>query len=142
MKCGFCTHEFTESEGEATCSRCALFGGCRFIRCPRCGYEMPRTPGLLKMLRRWAGRRAGSVAQSTSADSNMSLARLGNGCSAEVLSIEESTSQERSKLMSLGIVPGAELRLLQKFPSYLVTVGFTQLTLDKETAGLIHVRPR
>jgi len=72
----------------------------------------------------------------------MSLARLGNGCSAEVLSIEESTSQERSKLMSLGIVPGAELRLLQKFPSYLVTVGFTQLTLDKETAGLIHVRPR
>ncbi len=141
MKCGFCAHEFTEEEGQATCSRCALFGGCRFIRCPSCGYEMPRTPGLLKMLQRWAGRRASGGAQNTRADSNLSLARLGTGCSAVVLSIDESTSHERSKLMSLGIVPGADLRLLQKFPSYVVTVGFTQLALDKETAGLIQVRP-
>src|SRR5688500_6060484 len=40
-RCGFCAHEFTEDEAQKTCSKCADFGGCKMVMCPRCGYEMP-----------------------------------------------------------------------------------------------------
>jgi hypothetical protein len=51
--CGFCGHHFTTAESAEGCARCSLFGagGCRFIRCPKCGYEMSppaRLPALLK----------------------------------------------------------------------------------------------
>lgn len=142
MRCGFCNHQFTEEDAEASCSRCALFGGCRFLRCPSCGYEMPRTPGLLKILQRWAARRTRNTSSQAGTPPELPLALLGTGSCAVVLSIDDSSTHERSKLMALGIVPGVDLRLIQKFPSYVVTVGFTQLALDKETAGLIHVRRR
>ena len=56
-RCGFCAHEFTEEDGEKACGKCAHFGGCRMVMCPRCGYEMPQTPKLIKMLRQWRLRR-------------------------------------------------------------------------------------
>ena len=50
--CAMCGRRFSEEECQAVCSRCALFGagGCRKVRCPHCGYEMPapaRLPGLI-----------------------------------------------------------------------------------------------
>lgn len=53
--CSFCGYRFTEEERSVTCTRCSLFGagGCRKVRCPRCGYEMPaapRLPGLVAKL--------------------------------------------------------------------------------------------
>jgi rubredoxin len=57
MICSFCTHSFTEEDGFKSCGKCASFGGCRLIKCPRCGYEMPQTPGLIKLLQNWNRRR-------------------------------------------------------------------------------------
>jgi len=56
-RCGFCAHEFTEEEAHKTCSKCAQFGGCKMVMCPRCGYEMPQTPKLIQMIRQWRLRR-------------------------------------------------------------------------------------
>ena len=56
-RCGFCAHEFSEVDGEMACGKCAHFGGCKMVMCPRCGYEMPQTPKLIKMLRQWRLRR-------------------------------------------------------------------------------------
>jgi rubredoxin len=58
MTCNFCAYEFSEDEGAKTCGSCAWFGGCRMVKCPRCGYEMPQTPNLLKLLRKWGKRKS------------------------------------------------------------------------------------
>lgn len=57
ITCPFCNHRFTEAESAVCCANCAMFGsgGCKKLRCPHCGYEMPapaRLPGLLARL--WA----------------------------------------------------------------------------------------
>ena len=69
-----------------------------------------------------------------------SLARLKTGSRAQVVSLAQTTPRERGKLMSLGVMPGATLALLQRFPSFIVAVGYTQLAMDRETAELIQVR--
>lgn len=43
------------------------------------------------------------------------------------------------KLMSMGILPGMSLRVIQAFPSYVFQVGYTQVALDKEIASVIKV---
>ncbi|MFQ6097276.1 MAG: hypothetical protein ACE5O2_06060 [Armatimonadota bacterium] len=57
MTCPFCAYEFREAEGEKACRSCSLVGGCQRVKCPRCGYEVPKEPGSLKALRRWLSRR-------------------------------------------------------------------------------------
>jgi Fe2+ transport system protein FeoA len=43
------------------------------------------------------------------------------------------------KLMSMGILPGMTLRVIQAFPSYVFQVGYTQVALDNEIASVIKV---
>lgn len=51
-RCGYCGYKFSETEAVPACRGCPLAGGCRLVRCPRCGYEMPPEPKLLTWLRR------------------------------------------------------------------------------------------
>ena len=46
----------------------------------------------------------------------------------------------RRKLMALGITPGSDLTVEQRFPSYIVKVGYTRAALDQELAASIFVR--
>jgi DtxR family Mn-dependent transcriptional regulator/ferrous iron transport protein A len=66
---------------------------------------------------------------------------LKTGARAVVLAFSKTSPHDRNKLMALGVTPGASIRLLQRFPSYVIAIGYTQLALDKETAALIRVRP-
>jgi DtxR family Mn-dependent transcriptional regulator len=50
MKCGFCGSVFDPDEAETLCARCPILRDCHLIRCPRCGYEMPPEPRLLRWL--------------------------------------------------------------------------------------------
>ncbi|WP_066377564.1 MULTISPECIES: FeoA family protein [unclassified Anabaena] len=43
------------------------------------------------------------------------------------------------KLMAFGILPGSNLVLEQRFPSYIIMVGRTRTALDQETAQTIFV---
>jgi hypothetical protein len=52
MICGMCGTEFTEEQAGAACKGCSL-GGCGMLRCPRCGYEMPKEAALIKWLKGW-----------------------------------------------------------------------------------------
>lgn len=52
------------------------------------------------------------------------------------------TTRERrdvQKLMAMGILPGARIRLLRRFPSYVFQVGYSQFTVDRALAELIYV---
>lgn len=44
------------------------------------------------------------------------------------------------KLMSLGVLPGMSISLIQKFPSYVFQIGQSQFAVDKELAEAIFVR--
>lgn len=46
----------------------------------------------------------------------------------------------RRKLMALGITPGSSLIVEQRFPSYIVKVGYTRAALDRELAASIFVQ--
>lgn len=50
--CGFCAREFVEDRAQVACGGCLLNGGCRFLRCPHCGYENPEPPRWMENLKR------------------------------------------------------------------------------------------
>src|SRR5437660_11197929 len=104
VRCSMCAFEFAETSSQGSCGKCALFSGCRYIRCPRCGYEMPRTPGLVKMVRRWVALRSARRAQELPAE--LPLANLGTGGDAGVLTVAATADHERSNLMALGLPRG------------------------------------
>jgi len=53
MKCSLCGYEFGENAAKAACEGCILTKNCRLVKCPNCGYEMPKTPEWIgKMSRR------------------------------------------------------------------------------------------
>jgi len=51
MECPFCGYKFDENRNVDTCQGCPLGGNCNLVKCPNCGYEMPRQSRLLKTLR-------------------------------------------------------------------------------------------
>jgi rubredoxin len=51
VRCGFCGYEFDASDAQSSCGACPMAMGCHLVRCPRCGYEMPPEPKLIKWLR-------------------------------------------------------------------------------------------
>ena len=49
MKCGLCSWEFDEDSAQTSaCSGCLKLSDCRMIKCPKCGYEVPREPDWIK----------------------------------------------------------------------------------------------
>lgn len=49
MNCGFCRKEFDAAQAANACKGCPM-GGCKLLRCPHCGYEMPPEPKWLRWL--------------------------------------------------------------------------------------------
>ncbi|HIE09514.1 MAG TPA: DtxR family transcriptional regulator [Armatimonadetes bacterium] len=69
------------------------------------------------------------------------LSELQPGNRGRVVFITPSIHARLDRLASLGLVPGAVVRLHQKRPSVVVDVGETQLAIDQEIAKEIYVRP-
>lgn len=51
-------------------------------------------------------------------------------------------NHEVQKLMAMGVLPGSEIGLVRRFPSYVFTIGFSQFTVDQTLAEKIHVHWR
>lgn len=43
------------------------------------------------------------------------------------------------KLMSMGILPGIQLEVVQTFPAYVFQAGYTQIAVDKSIASAVWV---
>lgn len=52
MRCGFCGFEFPEEAGHQGCKSCPMASGCKMIKCPRCNYENPPEPAMVKRLKK------------------------------------------------------------------------------------------
>ena len=70
------------------------------------------------------------------------LSNLRPGEEGEVAFIVTDRRRRLERLSSLGIVAGTVLKLVQKHPVPIVTVGHSELALDLPIARQIYVRPR
>ncbi len=57
MNCDFCGLGFDVTTSREGCAACSAWGGgCKYVKCPRCGYEMPELPGWVQKLRSFLNR--------------------------------------------------------------------------------------
>lgn len=56
-----------------------------------------------------------------------------------VVGFQTQDESVQRKLVALGIMPGIELVLEQRFPSYIIKLGYTRTAIDRETAESIFV---
>jgi predicted amidophosphoribosyltransferase len=55
LACPLCQTEIPP-DAESCHAECPLARHCGLIRCPNCGYEMPRESKLVSLIRRWIGK--------------------------------------------------------------------------------------
>ena len=136
LTCPLCGFEF-DPEDTLCQHGCPLHTACNLTRCPMCAYEFPRTPKAVSWLRRLLGERG----RRAGAPSGRSTVReLRGGERAEVLHLAAEGSSRSNALAVFGLVPGSQVALLQRHPSYVLQIGETTLALDAEVAGSIVVR--
>ena len=58
----------------------------------------------------------------------------------EIAYIQTEDNKKMQKLMAMGVLPGNRIRLLQSFPSYIFSVGFSEFAIDTNMAREIFVR--
>ncbi|MFN4217840.1 MAG: FeoA family protein [Candidatus Bipolaricaulia bacterium] len=131
MKCALCGFEFSEADAKRPCARCPVGAKCDLICCPNCGYQAPREPRWLSRWRyRWQRRHT----------QDETLAALKAGVETEIVAVRPRDKRMLHKLTALGLLPGVRVRLLRKFPCYLIELGHAQIALDGELASAIVVR--
>ena len=149
MICDLCKREFEESQGRQTCSACGFVKGCQGVRCPYCYYEMVPQPKWMKklfsFLRTEKGTGPGSpMTQGPVPFSGeatcLPLSSLPVNQKAEVTHLEMQDPQRLKKLIAIGVLPGSQITLLQRFPSYVFQIGWSQFSVDRELASSIYVK--
>jgi len=68
------------------------------------------------------------------------LPKLKPGEQGEIAYLATSDDKKMQKLMSMGVLPGSQLVLVQNFPSYIFKIGQSQFAVDEELAQEIYVR--
>lgn len=67
------------------------------------------------------------------------LTKLETGHSARIAYVSTPSHPRLHKLMSFGLVPGVHVKVHQKTPSYVISCEQTELALEEDVAGDIHV---
>ena len=70
----------------------------------------------------------------------VALTELKSGETGEIAYLAASDDKKMQKLMSMGVLPGSQVLLVQKFPSYIFKVGHSQFAVDDTLAREIHIR--
>lgn len=68
------------------------------------------------------------------------LCELSPSDTGRVAYLRTGDSQRLQKLLTLGILPGVEVEMLQRFPSFVFRIGHSQMAVDREMAEGIQVR--
>ena len=138
VTCPLCAFAFEKAD--MSCAHaCPLGAMCRLLRCPSCGYEFPQTPASVSWLARLVGRR--SDAACVLPEGVRTLGELAHGEAGRVVCVGSEGAGLPSTLAAFGLVPGAEIRLVQRRPACVVRVDETELALDGDMADEILVVP-
>ncbi|MFQ5800515.1 MAG: metal-dependent transcriptional regulator [Candidatus Hydrothermarchaeales archaeon] len=68
------------------------------------------------------------------------LSQLEPGDKGKIAYITSKKHERLQRLMAMGVIPGLHIKLVQKFPSFVLQVEETQIALDRELADEIYVR--
>jgi ferrous iron transport protein A len=72
----------------------------------------------------------------------ISVVELLAGQKGKIVELDTADREILGKLMSLGIVPGAQLGMIRRKPAVLLQVGHTKVALDRRLAAHIRVERR
>ena len=72
---------------------------------------------------------------------NVTLDRLRAGQSAEVVELRSADRARLERLGAYGLVPGSTVRVEQLRPAIIFRVGETEISIDRDVAREIVVRP-
>lgn len=136
LTCPFCGFEFAKKD--TLCRHgCPLGKVCNLMRCPSCQYEFAEKPrsatwlgGLLKKRQR---------PPQDLPEHLVSVRDLKRGERARVLCLGAGTSTRHNNLAVFGVVPGAEIQVIQQRPAPVLRVGETDLAIDTAIAREILV---
>jgi ferrous iron transport protein A len=67
------------------------------------------------------------------------LTEMSSGQRGRVVNISTTEQRKLRKFMAMGIMPGVQIVVIQRLPSYVFQVGFTQVTMDFGTANCVEV---
>ena len=73
---------------------------------------------------------------------NMTLNFLKKNDKATIIKIDTNDMHKLRKMAAFGIMPGADIIVLGKYPAFLLRIGFTEVALDKDIASCIIVERR
>lgn len=140
MQCPLCSFEFLPV-GDACHAGCPLAGHCHMICCPNCGYQMldtaqSRLAGWLRKL--WPQAAKTRVTAANSQRSPLALSQAPMRRRLVVESLDGLAPKIQARFGVLGLLPGAEVQLVQRRPAPIVRVGETELAIGLEL--LDHVR--
>lgn len=62
------------------------------------------------------------------------------GARGKIAYLETKNNKVLQKLMAMGMLPGVPVEVMQTFPAYVLTVGNTQVAVDKEMAECVFIR--
>lgn len=138
LRCPLCGFEFERLD--TLCAHgCPLGRSCNFVRCPSCQYEYPPQPRKVSLLARLLGRR--KPGQPGLPEGIRSLDELKSGERARVVCLGGDNGSRHNNLAVFGLVPEAEITLLQHYPSCVVQIGETELAIDSVIARDVLVEP-
>jgi Fe2+ transport system protein FeoA len=141
LTCPLCGFEFERAD--ALCHHgCPLGAFCNLARCPACEYEFPEKLPTAAAAGPWWRRLFGARREPAACPPNsvLTVGDLRGGDRAEVVGLGGDSPARRNSLAVFGLVPGCELRVLQRYPSFVVHIGETVLALEEDVARDIVVR--
>jgi Fe2+ transport system protein FeoA len=136
LNCPLCGFEFEKLD--TLCAHgCPLGGSCNFVRCPSCQYEFLEHQRKASWLNRLLGRE--EAQQPPFPEGVVPLKELKRGEQARVVCLGGDNGSRHNTLAVFGLVPEAEITLVQQLPSCVVRVGETELAVDPAIAREILV---
>lgn len=140
MRCELCSYEFDETQ-MACHTSCAFNQGCGIICCPNCGYQVAdeSKSRMARLVRRWIARASGPR-PSPDTPLTRPLSALRAGQSALIVAIETHNAARLERLSVFGLVPGSEVTLEQRQPAFVLRIGYTELSIERDLADEIMVR--
>ena len=120
VACALCGNRFDPAAAVSLCRTCPAGAGCGGACCPNCGFV--------------------NVPDAAPPAAVASLAALAPGASALIADLDPTLAPTALRaLIGLGLVPGATVRSIRRWPAIMVEVGARTVAVDRALARTIRL---